>query len=117
MASSSFGGTDVFIPAALADISRGAGRVYHRRRARVAAIALAAGRGIMNNSALAMGLRRAQRVKAVLPVRVWGTDAAGKEFIAMAHTLDVSRTGARIAGVAAAMRVGDNVGLQYRNVR
>lgn len=35
----------------------------------------------------------------------------------MAHTLDVSRTGARIAGVAAAMRVGDNVGLQYRNVR
>ena len=64
-----------------------------------------------------MGLRRAQRVKAVLPVRVWGTDAAGKEFIAMAHTLDVSRTGARIAGVTAAMRVGDNVGLQYRNVR
>ena len=63
-----------------------------------------------------MGVQREQRVKAVLPVRVWGADAAGKEFVAMAHTLDVSRAGARIAGVKVAMRVGDTVGLQYRNV-
>ena len=43
-----------------------------------------------------MGKRKNSRTKMVLPLRVWGTDATGKTFMLMAHTLDVSPTGARL---------------------
>ena len=50
----------------------------------------------------------------VLPLRLWGTDSTGKPFMLMAHTLDVSPTGARIAGVRAQITPGDVIGVQYR---
>jgi hypothetical protein len=64
-----------------------------------------------------MGNRRQKRVKAVLPVRLWGNDAEGKPFVCMAHTLDVSRSGARLGGLTQLPKVGDTVGLQYRNAK
>jgi hypothetical protein len=62
-----------------------------------------------------VGRRTKNRVKAVLPVRVWGTDAEGKPFSMMLYTLDISRTGARIGGFRGKLNVGDTVGIQYRN--
>lgn len=50
----------------------------------------------------------------VLPLRLWGTDSTGKTFMLMAHTLDVSPTGARIAGVRTQITPGDVIGVQYR---
>ena len=50
----------------------------------------------------------------VLPLRVWGTDATGKTFMLMAHTLDVSPTGARLGGFRSQVAPGDIVGVQYR---
>jgi PilZ domain len=64
-----------------------------------------------------MGDRRETRIKAVLPLRLWGTDAAGKPYMAVAYTLDVSRTGARLGGVTVELKVGDTVGLQYKNAK
>src|SRR5579864_7454560 len=61
-----------------------------------------------------MGQRKNSRTKMVLPLRLWGTDSTGKTFMLMAHTLDVSPTGARIAGVKTQVTPGDVVGVQYR---
>lgn len=62
-----------------------------------------------------MGRRTNNRVKAVFPVRIWGTDADGKPFAQMVHTLDVSSHGARLGGFRGKLNVGDTVGIQYRN--
>lgn len=56
--------------------------------------------------------RKGQRLKLVLPVRAYGTDSNGKPFTTMAHTLDVSMSGARIAGLNLPLKVGDIIGLQ-----
>src|SRR5438270_250950 len=61
-----------------------------------------------------MGKRKNSRTKMVLPLRVWGTDATGKTFMLMAHTLDVSPTGARLGGFRSQVAPGDVVGVQYR---
>ena len=61
-----------------------------------------------------MGQRKNSRTKMVLPLRVWGTDANGNPFVQLAHTLDVSAHGARLAGFRAALSAGDIVGVQYR---
>ena len=50
-----------------------------------------------------MGQRKNSRTKMVLPLRVWGTDANGNPFVQLAHTLDVSAHGARLAGFRAAL--------------
>ena len=50
----------------------------------------------------------------VLPLRVWGTDTTGKTFMLMAHTLDVSPTGARLGGFRSQVAPGEIVGVQYR---
>lgn len=62
-----------------------------------------------------MGRRTKNRVKAVLPVRMWGNDADGKPFALMVYTLDISPTGARVGGFRGKLNVGDTVGIQYRN--
>lgn len=61
-----------------------------------------------------MGQRRDPRVKMVLPIRVAGRDADGKAFSQLAHTLDFSRSGARIGGVQAALQVGDELTVSYK---
>lgn len=58
--------------------------------------------------------RRQNRAKAVFPVRVRGKDAAGASFEDMAHTLDVTPTGARLGSVRREMQVMDPVTIWYR---
>lgn len=58
--------------------------------------------------------RRQNRAKAVFPVRVRGKDAAGALFEDMAHTLDVTPTGARLGSVRREMQVMDPVTIWYR---
>lgn len=51
----------------------------------------------------------------VLPLRIWGMEASGKPFSGLAHTLDVTREGARLGGVRNIFKVGDIIGVQYRH--
>jgi hypothetical protein len=55
--------------------------------------------------------RRRKRIKMVLPIRVWGTDANGKAFVCLAHTLDVTPGGARVAGLNAPLQLGERIGI------
>ncbi|MGH9523655.1 MAG: GAF domain-containing protein [Terriglobales bacterium] len=50
----------------------------------------------------------------VAPIRVWGNDSTGKVFNVLAHTLDVSSSGARIGGIRVSLGVGDAVTIQYK---
>jgi PilZ domain len=57
--------------------------------------------------------RREERVAISLPIRLWGMDANGKPFTQTATTLDITRTGARIGGLARLLKQGDVVGMQH----
>jgi hypothetical protein len=61
--------------------------------------------------------RRLSRVPAVLPVRVRGTDQYGKPFEEIAHTLDITATGCRIAAIHHPLRIADHVTVVYRQRR
>ena len=61
--------------------------------------------------------RRHDRVQAVLPVRVKGTDAAGKPFEALAHTLDLTPTGARLGAIRRELKTLDVLIVQYHGRR
>jgi hypothetical protein len=61
--------------------------------------------------------RRQNRVRAVLPVRVRGTDRDGKSFEEVAHTLDISATSSRVAAIRHELRVRDQVMVVYRQRR
>jgi len=58
--------------------------------------------------------RRGNRTKAVLPVRIKGIDSAGKAFEELAHTLDVTATGARLGSVRRELNLQDEVTIFYR---
>ncbi|HYX69505.1 MAG TPA: PilZ domain-containing protein, partial [Terriglobales bacterium] len=58
---------------------------------------------------------RTSRSKMVLPVRVWGMNSLGKPFTQLAHTLDITATGARLAGFHCQLNLDDVVGIQYRH--
>ncbi len=62
-----------------------------------------------------MGRRRINRTKMVLPVRVWGMNNLGKPFTQLAHTLDITATGARLSGFHSQLNLDDVVGIQYRH--
>lgn len=51
----------------------------------------------MQATSVKLDRRRQDRIQAVLPVRVRGTNAYGAPFEALAHTLDLTPTGARLA--------------------
>lgn len=55
--------------------------------------------------------RTRKRIKMVLPIRVWGTDASGKPFVSLAHTLDVTPGGARIGGFTTPVTQGERIGI------
>lgn len=57
--------------------------------------------------------RREERRSLVLPVQVYGVDAAGLPFLDNAHTLDVSSQGAKLGGIRRTLRPGDLVGVLY----
>lgn len=62
--------------------------------------------------------RRLQhRVPAVLPVRVRRTDENGQQFEEIAHTLDISATGSRVAAIHHQLRIADRVTVVYRQRR
>jgi hypothetical protein len=58
--------------------------------------------------------RRQDRIQAVLPVRVRGTDASGKEFEILAHTLDLTANGARLGSIRHQLKVLDTLTIFYR---
>jgi hypothetical protein len=58
--------------------------------------------------------RRLDRTKAVLPVRISGTDISGDSYSELVHTLDVTRTGVRLGAVRRQLEVGSLIVLQYR---
>jgi hypothetical protein len=58
--------------------------------------------------------RRQDRVQAVLPVRVRGTDASGKSFEILAHTLDLTAHGARLGSVYQPLKALDTLTIFYR---
>ena len=61
-----------------------------------------------------MQQRRGNRTKAVLPVRVKGKDSSGNAFEVMAHTLDVTSSGARLGSIRHELALHDEVTVFYR---
>jgi hypothetical protein len=61
--------------------------------------------------------RKKDRTRAVLPIRVRGNDAAGKNFDDLAHTLDITPTGARLGSIRHALKVRDRITVTYRQRR
>jgi hypothetical protein len=61
--------------------------------------------------------RIGSRTKAVLPVRVKGTDSTGAAFEELAHTLDVTPGGLRLGAVRRELNVEDEITVFYRQRR
>jgi hypothetical protein len=58
--------------------------------------------------------RQQQRIRAVLPVRLWGKDEGGKTFEELAHTLDIAPSGGRLGSIRRNLRAADRITVQYR---
>ncbi len=58
-----------------------------------------------------MGKRREPRKPEEVPVRIFGTDRAGKIFSENVSTLDISQNGARLHGVKAQLKLDEIVGV------
>lgn len=54
---------------------------------------------------------------AVLPVRVRGTDATGAAFEGLAHTLDLTPTGARLGAIRHVLKALDTLTILYHQRR
>jgi hypothetical protein len=61
--------------------------------------------------------RRQDRIHAVLPVRVRGTDTAGVSFEELAHTLDLTPTGVRLGAIRHQLRALDTLIIFYHQRR
>jgi hypothetical protein len=61
--------------------------------------------------------RRQDRIQAVLPVRVRGTDAHGASFEGLAHTLDLTPTGVRLGAIRQQLKVLDTLIILYHQRR
>jgi hypothetical protein len=61
--------------------------------------------------------RRQNRMQGVLPVRVRGKDNAGTVFDGLAHTLDLTSTGARLGAIHHQLTTLDTVVVLYRQRR
>jgi len=58
--------------------------------------------------------RNGSRAKAVLPVRLRGTDVSGQIFDELVHTLDVTANGVRLGAVRRELNILDEVTLLFR---
>lgn len=58
-----------------------------------------------------MSRRREARLERNFEVKVWGLDRHGKPFMQHAHTLDITRSGARLVGIEC-VKVGEVIGIQ-----
>jgi PilZ domain len=61
-----------------------------------------------------MGQRRYPRSQIRLPVRIFGTDSSGTVFSENVFTIDLSQDGAKLAGVQSHIKVGEIIGLSYK---
>ena len=61
-----------------------------------------------------MDKRRSERMKAVLPIKIYGRDSRGNTYCDLAHTLDVGRAGARLGSMRRKVELGSLVVVQYR---
>ncbi|HEY1656834.1 MAG TPA: PilZ domain-containing protein [Candidatus Sulfotelmatobacter sp.] len=68
-------------------------------------------------SAKAKSNRKQDRIRAVLPVRVRGTDVSGNVFELLAHTLDLTPTGARLGAIRHTLKPQDIVTVLFRKRR
>ena len=57
--------------------------------------------------------RREPRKDIRVPIRIFGTDVAGKAFSESVHTVNVSRGGAMVIEVKTQLKVGEVIGLTY----
>jgi PilZ domain len=62
-----------------------------------------------------MGKRDELRKEIEVPVRIFGTDIHGKIFSEKVLTVDVSQSGAELAGVRAELKLDEIIGLTYAN--
>lgn len=62
-----------------------------------------------------MGQRREPRKDIRQPVRIFGTDANGKVFSENVTTINISREGAKLGGVKAAIKPGEIIGVTYKD--
>ena len=60
-----------------------------------------------------MGKRKTQRLEERVPARIFGLDQKGKPFSAQVETVDISFSGARLAGVKQFETAGETIGLEY----
>ena len=60
-----------------------------------------------------MGKRREPRKPVEVPVRIFGTDSSGRTFSETVSTVDISRSGARLGGVAAQINIDEIIGVAY----
>jgi hypothetical protein len=61
--------------------------------------------------------RRQDRIHAALPVRVRGTNASGMSFEGLAHTLDLTPTGARLGAIRQQLKALDTLTILYHQRR
>lgn len=61
-----------------------------------------------------MNKRRQTRIKMVLPVRISAKDRSDNQFDELAHTLDITNSGARLGAIHHPLNPGDQLVLQYR---
>jgi hypothetical protein len=61
--------------------------------------------------------RRQDRVQAVLPVRVRGTDVSGASFEVLAHTLDLTPSGTRLGAIRHKLKMLDRVTIFHHQRR
>jgi hypothetical protein len=64
-----------------------------------------------------LGKRRQERTIGVLPVRIRGKNAAGALFDALAHTLDLTHTGARLGAIRHELKTKDTLVVLFRKRR
>jgi hypothetical protein len=79
---------------------------------RIAAHCLQA--AIMHAPTVKTNRRRQDRIQAVLPVRVRGTDSSGNSFEILAHTLDLTANGARLGSIRRQLKALDTLTIFYR---
>ena len=68
----------------------------------------------MQSTSVNPNRRRQDRIQAVLPVKVRGTDSSGQSFEILAHTLDLTANGARLGSIRHQLKVLDTLTIFYR---
>ena len=71
----------------------------------------------MQDAGVQTDRRRQDRIQAVLPVRVRGVDTSGLSFEELAHTLDLTSSGARLGAIRHQLRALDSLTVFYRQRR